>query len=229
MFYDTSYFSHFGPPPLLDHLWSLAVEEQFYLLWPLLLWLGLRYARGRYQLVGLTLAAAALSATVMALLYQPGSDPTRVYEGTDTRAFGLLVGAALAMVWPSRRLRADLVLPRDRLVLDGAGVVGLVVIALLIWRTNEYSAFIYRGGIVLLSVATVLVVAALAHPASRLGPALGWKPLRWLGVRSYGIYLWHFPIIVLATPTAQRGVVNLPLDILQVGATIAVAALSWRF
>jgi peptidoglycan/LPS O-acetylase OafA/YrhL len=222
-----SYFSRFGPPPPLDHLWSLAVEEQFYLIWPFVLWLGLRYARGRYRLAGLTLTAAALSAIVMALLYQPGVDPTRVYEGTDTRAFGLLVGAALAMVWPSRHLRADLIL-RRRLLLDGAGVVGLVVIALLIWRTNQYSPFVYRGGIVLLSVATVLVVAALAHPASWLGPALGWAPLRWLGVRSYGIYLWHFPIIVLTTPTVQRSV-NLPLQILQVGATIVVAALSWRF
>jgi peptidoglycan/LPS O-acetylase OafA/YrhL len=222
-----SYFSRFGPPPPLDHLWSLAVEEQFYLVWPFLLWLGLRYARGRYRIAGLTLAAAALSATVMALLYQPGIDPTRVYEGTDTRAFGLLVGAALAMVWPSRRLRTDLTL-RRRLLLDGAGVVGLVVIALLIWRTNQYSPFLYRGGIVLLSVATVSVVAALAHPASWLGPALGWAPLRWLGVRSYGIYLWHFPVIVLTTPTVQRKA-NLPLEILQVGATIAVAALSWRF
>ena len=227
IFRHASYFSRFGPPPPLDHLWSLAIEEQFYLIWPWLLWLGLRYARGRYRMAGLTLAAAAVSATVMALLYQPGDDPTRVYEGTDTRAFGLLFGAALAMVWPSRHLRADLTI-RRRLLLDGAGVVGLVVIALLIWQTNQYSVFLYRGGLVLLSVATVLVVAALAHPASRLGLALGWKPLRWLGVRSYGIYLWHWPIIVLTTPTAQNGA-NLTLQVLQVGATIAVAALSWRF
>src|SRR3712207_2605845 len=109
------------------------------------------------------LAGATLSAFTMALIYQPGSDPTRVYEGTDTRAFGLLVGAALAMVWPSRDLRADLTtlrrphLQRRHLrrlrLLDGAGVVGLAVIALLIWQTNQYSPFIYRGGIVLLSVA----------------------------------------------------------------------------
>src|SRR5829696_6818882 len=177
IFREASYFTRFGPPPPLDHLWSLAIEEQFYLVWPFLLWLGLRYARGRYKLAGLTLAAAALSATAMALLYQPGVDPTRVYEGTDTRAFGLLVGAALAMVWPSRRLRADLTL-RRRLILDGAGVVGLVVIALLIWQTNQYSPFLYRGGIVLLSVATVLVVAALAHPA-------GWAQ-RWGGRRCAG-------------------------------------------
>jgi peptidoglycan/LPS O-acetylase OafA/YrhL len=224
---DASYFARFGPPPPLDHLWSLAIEEQFYLIWPWLLLLGLRYARGRYQMASLTLAAAALSAAAMALLYQPGVDPTRVYEGTDTRAFGLLLGAALAMVWPSRHLRGDLGFGRRQL-LNGAGVVGLVVIALLIWQTNEYSPFLYRGGIVLLSVATVLVVAALAHPASWLGPALGWAPLRWIGVRSYGIYLWHWPIIVLTTPTLQKSV-NLTLQILQVVATIVVAALSWRF
>ncbi|MGF1473035.1 MAG: acyltransferase family protein [Rubrobacteraceae bacterium] len=230
---DASYFARFGPPPVLDHLWSLAVEEQFYLLWPFMLWLGLRFApgrsnRGRYRVViVLTLVIAALSAVAMALLYQPGADPTRVYEGTDTRAFGLLAGAVLAMVWPSRRLSGRLV-RGDRLIVDGAGVIGLGIIALLVWQTNHYGAFLYRGGIVLLSVATVLVVAAVAHPASWLGGALGWGPLRWIGVRSYGIYLWHFPIIVLTTATVQKEL-NLSLSVLQVGATIAVAALSWRF
>lgn len=232
IFENASYFAQYGPPSPLKHLWSLAIEEQFYLLWPFLLWLGLRYIRGpygRYWLTGLTLAVTAVSAALMWGLYQPGSDPTRVYEGTDTRAFGLLVGAALAMVWPSRHLRAERLTAGRRRLLEGAGVLGLVITALLIWQTDQYSSFLYHGGLVVLSVATALVVTALVHPASRLGPVLGWGPLRWVGVRSYGIYIWHFPIIVLTAPNVAREGISLPLGAFQVAATVAVAALSWRF
>lgn len=228
IFGGVSYFANFGPPPVLGHLWSLAVEEQFYVVWPLLLLLGLRYVRSYKWLAVLTLVAAAASATLMAVMYQPGADPTRIYDGTDTRAFGLLAGAALAMVWPSRRFRSEHALRRDRYLLDGVGVAGLAVIALLVWQTNQYSEFMYRGGIVLLSVATVLAVASVAHPASRIGPALGCAPMRWIGVRSYGIYLWHYPIIILTNPSTS-GATGLYLDALQVAATVAVAALSWRF
>lgn len=229
----SSYFARFGPQSPLANLWSLAVEEQFYLLWPWLLLAGAhvvresRYAgRLRPRLALVTVILAGASALEMALLYHPGLDPTRVYEGTDTRAFGLLLGAALAMVWP-REVLGERIAAGARRILDGAGTIGLAVIVVMVWRTDQYSSFIYEGGLVLLSVATVLVIAAAAHPATRLSGLLGLGPLRWLGERSYGIYLWHLPIIALTTPALARP--SLTRALWQVALSIAVAALSWHF
>jgi peptidoglycan/LPS O-acetylase OafA/YrhL len=221
-----SYFARFAAPLPLDHLWSLAIEEQFYLVWPWLLLLCILIFRTRGRLALVTLAMAVASAVAMAVMYHPGFDPTRVYEGTDTRAFGLLVGAVLAMVWPAARLHAR-VPPGARNLLDGIGAVGLVAIALLVWRTGTYSPFLYPTGFVLLSVATAAVVAAVVHPACRLGPILGWRPLRWVGVRSYAIYLWQWPIIVLTSPA--EGHAAWPVAVLQVASTLAISTLSWRY
>ncbi len=234
VFAHVSYFARFGPPSPLGHLWSLGVEEQFYIFWPLLLMGGMRLVREhtsvsgvRPRLAALTLLLAGASALEMAGLYHPSLDPSRVYYGTDTRAFELLAGAALAMVWPSAKLRAEVPLGARR-VLDGAGLIGLIAILTMIWRTGQYSPFLYQGGFVLLSAATVLLLAALAHPACRVGPALGWGPLRWIGERSYGIYLWHMPIIALTTPEGAHGV-DLARAAAQVAATFCIAALSWRY
>ncbi len=234
IFGDASYFARFGPEQPLNHLWSLAVEEQFYILWPFLLLLGTKLVREtplpsgvRPRLAVLTIAAAFVSVLLMAVLYKPGLDPSRVYYGTDTRASELLFGAALAMVWPSRKLSRR-ISPGARNTLDWLGVAGLVTIALLIWRTGELSSFLYRGGFVVLSLATVLVLMACTHPACRLGVALGVRPLRWIGVRSYAIYLWHLPVIVLTSPTGPHGP-SVTRAALQVAAIFAISALSWKY
>jgi peptidoglycan/LPS O-acetylase OafA/YrhL len=234
IFHHVSYFERFGPPSPLNHLWSLSIEEQFYLIWPFLLLLGTRFVKEvdystgvRFRLAGVTLGAALVSAILMVVIYKPSLDPSRVYYGTDTRAQELLFGAALAMVWPSRQLRRGIPV-RARNMIDGAGVLGLFAIGLMFWRVGEFSPFLYRGGFVLLSIATVLTIVALAHPAARLGPIVGCRPMRWVGERSYGIYLWHFPIIVLTVPAGVHSV-NLLRAVLQVAAVFIVAELSWRY
>jgi peptidoglycan/LPS O-acetylase OafA/YrhL len=221
-----SYFESYANPSLLIHFWSLGVEEQFYLFWPLFMIFALRHPRVRRFLVVLTIGAAVLSAVWMAVLYQPGEDPSRIYYGTDTRAFSLLIGAALAMVLPSRKFTRMTLTRTKRLFLEAAGILALAVVVTTIALSNEYDGFVYQWGMFVLSLATAVVIAAAAHPSTWFGKIIGCFPLRWIGLRSYGMYLWQYPIIMLSLNNFDAGVPRLARYIVEIVLIIVVSTLS---
>jgi peptidoglycan/LPS O-acetylase OafA/YrhL len=224
------YFETVGRPPILQHLWSLAVEEQFYLFWPLLFAAGMRFLRRRRLLV-VVLAGAALSTALMAALYQPDADPSRIYYGTDTRAAGLLIGAALALVWIPEQLQI-----RGRagsaggLLLDAAGLGALAALLGFYRWLDEFQPALYRGGFAAVALATAVVIAAAVHPRAKLIPGLlGQRLLRWVGLRSYGLYLWHWPVYVVTRPQLDVPLDGLPLLALRLAVTCLMAELSYRY
>jgi peptidoglycan/LPS O-acetylase OafA/YrhL len=224
-----SYFaaiSQAGAPPPFDHLWSLAIEEQFYLVWPLIVLCVIVRLDTRRVRVTCALTGAAVSALVMAIQYTPGGDPSAVYYGTGTHASALLIGAALALAWPLRRLAAIPAAHARRL--DMAGIAGLVVLAWAVGHFSGSDPVVYPVGLLLAALAAAGVVAAAAGHGV-IAALTSIRPLRWVGVRSYGIYLWHWPVIALGTALAGPGASSPWLWLVETGVTIALASASWRF
>ena len=232
VFSDTSYFEAIGRPPFLAHLWSLAVEEQFYLIWPAVTLLLLRW-RGRRGVFYVALVGALLSTAWMAFLaitngYPQEADPSRAYFGSDSHIMGLLLGAALAMVWRPGRLSTRLT-AGAKAVITAIGIVSLLTVIWFFWQVGEYSNFIYRGGFLVLSGVVCVLIAAASHPGAPFGRMLGSQPWRYIGQRSYGLYLYHWPIYVITRPD-----LDIPLDGpallgLRLGLTFLVAELSFRY
>ena len=271
---DVSYFNALGDPSPLTHFWSLAIEEQFYLIWPPLLFAMVSMHMSKPNTRRVVLGLAAASALAMMVLYNPAADPSRVYYGTDTRVFSLLLGAWMAFI-PDRdlapvRLAHRLGLNRlasaakrgklDKNAKDGhgektdsaaetapaqpsalarfwsspasidvLGVVGLVGLAAMVALTNGYTAFQYRGGTLLCSILTLMVIAACVQPQGLVARALAAEPLVWVGKRSYSIYLWHYPLLLLMNPVANINDTPWWQYILQVLLVVAVAECSYRF
>lgn len=229
---DVSYFDALGAPSPVTHFWSLAIEEQFYVVWPVVLILAHKFGVKRSHMRNATLVLVLASALEMALLFNPDADPSRVYYGTDTRAFSLLIGAWLAFVWPSNQLGANNEVQLDRnvrIALDAVGGIALIGLIAMMGCIEGTSAIMYRGGILLASIITMVIIAVIVHPSSILGKVFSAKPLVWIGLRSYGIYLWHYPLLLLMNPRSNIAGTPWWMYLVELAVMFACAAFSYKF
>jgi peptidoglycan/LPS O-acetylase OafA/YrhL len=232
IFSGQSYFVHFGPPSPLLHTWSLAVEEQFYLVWPGVALLVMRW-RGRRALSVVAAVAVVLSAILTVVLFRNGVSVSRLYYGTDVRTQEVMVGALLALAGPAlgRRL-AEAGARSLRMAQWVAAVVGGVAALTLLWALHAVSgqgAFLYEGGFLLVATATAgVILLIIVRPRALVSRFLAWRVLGYVGRTSYGLYLYHWPLFLMID-NHHTGLSGSPLLAGRLGATTVAAVVSYHF
>ena len=226
------YFETIGRAPLLQHTWSLAVELQFYLIWPIILLTVLKYF-GKKNVARIALIIAIISGTILFLvslqLDQANSAKvSHIYFGTDTHSLGLFLGSALAVSWIPQNLSANIT-KRAQDVIDGIGVVGLLGLISTFLFIDESNASLYQIAFPLAAIFGCLVIISLVHPASRFAPIISTPPFRWIGQRSYGIYIWHWVIFQVTRPSVDLSGETWALYLARVLLVLALADISLRW
>jgi peptidoglycan/LPS O-acetylase OafA/YrhL len=226
------YFEAIGRPPLLQHTWSLAVELQFYLIWPIILLTVLKYF-GKKNIARIALLIAITSGVTLFLVslqldQSNAQQVSHIYFGTDTHSLGLFLGSALAVSWIPQNLSADIE-KRAQDVIDAIGVIGLLGLITAFLFIDESNASLYRIAFPLAGIFGCLVIISLVHPASRFAPLISSAPFKWVGQRSYGIYIWHWVIFQVTRPSVDLTGQSWALYLARVLLVLALADISLRW
>ena len=226
------YFETIGRPPLLQHTWSLAVELQFYLIWPIILLTVLKYF-GKKNIARIALLIAITSGVTLFLVslqldQSNAQQVSHIYFGTDTHSLGLFLGSALAVSWIPQNLSADIE-KRAQDVIDAIGVIGLLGLIAAFLFIDESNASLYRIAFPLAGIFGCLVIISLVHPASRFAPLISSAPFKWVGQRSYGIYIWHWVIFQVTRPSVDLTGQSWALYLARVLLVLALADISLRW
>ncbi|MDR0690902.1 MAG: acetyltransferase [Streptococcaceae bacterium] len=229
IYHDSSYFNRFGNESPFTHLWSLAVEGQYYFIWPFIFILLIKVVCNQGRIFLILTSLSLVSFILMWAFYVPGKDPTRVYFGTDTRMFSILLGGALAFIWPSWRMRRNIA-PESRKWLNRLGITAVALLALSFFFLDNNYSFVYRGGLFFVSILAMILIAVTAHPGAKWNVWLTNPVFTYIGKRSYGIYLYQYPIMIFYEAKFKNSGTHPWIRFfIELFAILLVSELSYRF